>query len=163
MKTCRSLFRIALCACSAVLLSLARVSCLGAQSVAQWRYTASGEISSFAVTPLGNVVVRTPRQLVALDPTTGVASWTRDSLKGSDGHWWGLPLRDTPYGVLDLGDRLEVIDLQTGAKRWDTTTLPIGNPKGYLAAPERGLLLVYGQIQDSGALAAVDLAGCGVQ
>jgi outer membrane protein assembly factor BamB len=60
--------------------------------------------------------------------------------------------------VLDLGDRLEVIDLQTGAKRWDTTTLPIGNPKGYLAAPERGLLLVYGVIQDSGALAAVDLA-----
>jgi PQQ-like domain len=158
MNARRSLSGIVQSACTAALLSLAHMSCLDAQSAAQWRYVASAEISSFAVTPLGNVLVRTRDQLVALDPTTGAASWTRDSVRGSDGHWWALPLRDTPYGVIDLGDRLEVIDLQTGTKRWDTTTLPTGKPKGYVAAPERGLLLVYGATQDSGALIAVDLS-----
>jgi outer membrane protein assembly factor BamB len=134
------------------------VSRLNAQSAPQWRYAASAEISSFAVTAIGNVLVRVPGQLAALDPTTGAVSWRRDSLQGSDGHWWALPLRDTPYGVIDFGDRLEVIDLQTGTRRWDTTTLAIGTPRGYVAAPERGLLLVYGAIQDSGTLAAVDLS-----
>ena len=153
MSTYRSMIQVALCGL------VVAASHLSAQSTPMWRYTATAEIALGPVTPIGSLLFTTPGQLVALDPATGTASWKLEDLQITGDRWWISALSWTPYGLLDLGDRLAVIDLQTGARRWDTTTLLIGSLKGYLAVPERLLLLVYGVWgSDSSVLAAVDVA-----
>src|SRR5437867_761023 len=124
-------------------LILVSTASLSAQTAPQWRHTAPAEVSSFLVTPIGNVVVLSPGRAAALDPVSGVVTWARDSLRGSGDHWWFSTAPGTPFGLLDLGDRVEVLDLATGAKRWDTSALGPGGLKGYLPVPERTLLLVY--------------------
>ena len=143
--------------------TVAMLSCLWAGVLlaqsAQWRYGASGDITSVWVAPGGNVVVETTDQITALDPATGAPAWTRASLQGAHDHWWFTTAEDSAEGMLDLGDRLEAIDLKTGVTRWDTPSLGITTVKGYVAVGERRLLLVYGgSAQDSSALFAVDLA-----
>jgi outer membrane protein assembly factor BamB len=143
---------------SVAMLSCLCVPVLPAQS-AQWRYAASGDIRSIWVAPSGNVLVEMADQITALDPATGAPAWTRGSLQGAHEHWWFTTAEDSAEGMLDLGDRLEAIDLKTGVTRWDTPSLGITTVKGYLAVRERRLLLVYGgSAQDSAALFGVDLA-----
>ena len=140
-------------------LILVSTASLSAQTAPQWRHTAPAEVSSFLVTPIGNVVVLSPGRAAALDPVSGVVTWARDSLRGSGDHWWFSTAPGTPFGLLDLGDRVEVVDLATGAKRWDTSALGPGGLKGYLPVPERKLLLVYlAWGKDSSALVAADMA-----
>ena len=140
------------------MLSCLRVTVLSAQS-AEWRYAASGDVISVWVAPSGNVVVEMADQIAALDPATGAPAWTRASLPGAHEHWWFITAEDSTEGILDLGNRLEAIDVKTGVTRWDTPSLGITTVKGYLALEERRLLLIYGgSAQDSAALFGVDLA-----
>jgi outer membrane protein assembly factor BamB len=128
---------------------------LAAQSLPVWSHAAPSEIAFFRVTPLGNVVVATPGRLTALDPATGAASWVYEhSQPGSF-----TEVRETPYALFDFGDRIELIDLGTGAKQWSSEALGVASLKGHLAVPERGLLLVHaGGGPDSSVLLAVELA-----
>src|SRR6266571_1385715 len=140
-------------------LILLSTTSLPAQTTPQWRYTSPAEVSAFSVTPIGNVVVLAPGRVAALDPASGAVTWARDAVRGSGDHWWFSTAPGTPYGLLDLGDRVEVVDLESGAKRWDTSALGVGGLKGYLPVPERRLLLVYMEWgKDSSALVAADIA-----
>ncbi len=132
---------------------------LQSQSNPLWRYAAAGDIASTWVAWNGSVVVETPDQLTALDPATGAPAWTRAALHGAHEHWWFSTPLDSMNGVLDLGDRLELIDLRTGATHWDTPALAITSVRGYLTVPAQHLLLVYGaSASDSSVLFGVDVA-----
>ena len=132
---------------------------LMSQGTPAWRYAASGDISGLWLAPNAGLVVLTSDQIAALDPATGTPAWTRAGVHSAGEHWWFMTSEDSTEGVLDLGDRLEAVDLKTGVTRWDTPTLGITAVKGYLGVRGRGLLLVYGaSAQDSSVLFGVDLA-----
>jgi outer membrane protein assembly factor BamB len=131
---------------------------LMSQGTPAWRYTTSGDISGLWLAPNAGLVVLTADQIAAVDPATGTPAWTRAGVHSAREHWWFMTSEDSTEGVLDLGDRLEAVDLKTGVTRWDTPTLGIAAVKGYLGVDGRRLLLVYGaSAQDSSVLFGVDL------
>ena len=151
--------RLAVPAFVPLLLALLLPIGLASQDTPQWRYAAPADITTLWLAPNGDVVAAMPDQVAALDPATGSPAWTRTGVHAAREHWWFMTSEDSVQGVLDLGDRLDAIDLKTGVTRWDTPTLGITSVKGYLGVRGRGLLLVYGSsAQDSSVLFGVDLA-----
>jgi outer membrane protein assembly factor BamB len=145
--------------CAAV--TLLAVTPLAAQSAPLWRYAATAPVSFFQVTPLGNVVVATADGLVGLDPDSGTVIWTRDDLRNLEPASY-VAIRQSPFATVQVGERVELIDLVTGATRWSTP--PWADLEPYLPIPERGLLLAYGS-NDSleHVLVALDLETGGVR
>lgn len=129
------------------------------QAAPVWRYAAPGDITALWIAPNRSIVVLTSDQIAALDSATGAPAWTRTGVHGARDHWWFSATEDSTQGVLDLGDRLEAIDLKTGVTRWGTPPLGITTVRGFLGVRGRGVLLVYGSsTQDSSVLFAVDVA-----
>ena len=116
----------------------------------QWTWRASAPVQFQRLTLLGTLLVSTADGLTALDPARGAVAWTRDDvrrLKAPD--FEELP--DTRYGLLHLGEgagglkrRVELIDLTTGARLWDTRTLPIASVHGAFPALQRDMVVLVG-------------------
>lgn len=153
---------------STVRLGLAALlSCLASAAVAEplWTYDSDAEIVFQRLTPLGNLLISTETRLMAVDPESGQTLWTRDDVKKLKECNYD-EVANTPYGLLDLGDgvggmqrRIEVIDLQTGLKKWDSKDLPMNSSQGLFQVPQHDMLLMIG-VPKKGSkpvLVAVDL------
>ncbi len=140
-----------------------------AQETPLWRYTTTEKISFYQVTPLGDLMVGTKEEVVALDPETGDVRWSRNDILKKPG---GLvinpglfpgaafdPIPFSPYGVVRTNDGIVMIDLGTGETLWDSTAVPLDKVRGHLTVPRHNMLLVYGETPESKrTLVAVDIA-----
>lgn len=129
------------------------------QTPALWRYDAAADIRWVTMTPNDTLLLATAEQLMALDPATGKPLWTRSGLHGTGekGEWWFPIFIDSTAGLLDFGDHLEILNLHSGEKRWDTTNQPITRLKGYLTAPQGLLLVLAATRTDSSVLFGFDV------
>ena len=119
-----------------------------AQTAAAWRHQAFREITDFAVSATGAVMVLTDSSVVALDPADGRALWERRGKL----RYAGLGL--SMVGLLGATTRPDVVDLQTGTTRWSLGELPLREPYAYLPLDPLNLLLVTGA-SDAGPLTLV--------
>ena len=115
-----------------------------------WKLDAGGQIVFQRLTPLGNLLVSTEQSLRAVDPETGKTLWTRDDVKKLKECNYD-EISNTPYGLLDLGEgmggnnrRVEVIDLETGTRKWDSKDLPMNSSQGLFQVPQKNMLLLFG-------------------
>jgi len=144
------------------------------ESPTVWRYTSPADINYFTsaavprpadAAPFGTDVFRdvlliaNQTELAAIDPVTGGAIWTRKDLPDLRGvalDFVGV----TGYGVITRGDTMEIIDVRTGERRWDTGALSLLAVRGWLPLPGKDtLVLMYGRTAESAStLMAVELA-----
>jgi outer membrane protein assembly factor BamB len=101
-----------------------------------------GDLQFQRVSPLGTLLVSHAGGLTALDPATGKALWERADLKSFKECNYD-EIENTPYALLD-GKQFEVIDLQTGQKKWDSSKLPFKSSSGQMQIAHKRLLLVFG-------------------
>jgi outer membrane protein assembly factor BamB len=122
-----------------------------------WTFAATEDVTFMRLTPFGSVVVSTPDRLVALDPATGQPIWVRQDIKNLSAGGFDI-VSLTPYGVVRTKNGLAVLDVQTGATLWDSTTVPLDEVRGYIHVLEHRLMLVYGHKKPHGrALVAIDI------
>jgi outer membrane protein assembly factor BamB len=109
------------------------------------------------------LLVGTGTELSGVDPESGKTIWTRNDLPNL-----GLASIDlvgrTGFGVVTVGDTMEIIDLSTGAKQWRTDALSLA-AKGWLPSGDSEChLLLYGRTaQSQSTLMLVDLVTGAVQ
>jgi outer membrane protein assembly factor BamB len=122
-----------------------------------WRHAVTQDIVFLRLTSLGSVVVSTRDGLMALDPATGRPLWTRQDVKNlSAGAFDVIPL--TPYGVARSRNGIALLDLQTGATKWDSMSVPLEHVRGFFYVPEHGMMLLYGRARPDGrGLVAIDI------
>lgn len=143
------------------------------ESPALWRDTTTADINFYvsAAVPRshGNdsgedtryrrvLLVATEMSLAGLDGATGRTLWTRydlSNLKLAAVDFVGL----TGYGVVTRGDTMEIIDLRTGEKRWDTRTLSFTAARGWLPldGPDTAILMLGRTAESPTTLTAVQL------
>lgn len=109
-----------------------------------WTFT-GGDIQFQRVSPLGSLLVSHGKGLTALDQATGKALWERADLKGVKECNYD-ELANTPYGLID-GKQFEVIDLETGKTKWDSSKLPFKNSSGQFQVASKRMLVVFGAIR----------------
>jgi len=131
-------------------LALAGLAAVATAAEPMWTLTTEADIEFQRVTPLGNLLVGTDDGLMGIDPATGTRQWMRDDVKKLKGCNYE-EISNTPYGLLDLGEgvggtqrRVEVIDLATGEKRWDSEALPMNSSQGLYQAPQKRMLVMFG-------------------
>jgi putative pyrroloquinoline-quinone binding quinoprotein len=128
-----------------------------AQTNPLWRYTANDPVEFFSVSPLGSLVIGTDSSLSSVDGTTGAAMWIRDDIKDLDESNVVL-IPNSPFAVVTSRTEFEVIDLNTGARKWDWRSVSTASSYGQVPVVERRMLLVYGKRPNDGStLLAVDL------
>ena len=121
--------------CFVVLAAGARTA--GAQQPA-WRANIGADVKRLSLTVMGAVLVQTDQGVTAFAADSGTRLWSRPDLIEV------AAIGDMPLGVGRSGNGLRLIDLTTGADRWDFAKLGMANPTGYVSVPSRGELLVYG-------------------
>ncbi len=130
------------------------------QDTSLWRYTTDKKIEFYQVSTLGDLLVATKEEIVALNPETGEVRWSRDDiLKPPVGFIVGdrgpfpiqsfNPIPSTPYGVVRTNDGIVMIDVVTGSTLWDSTAVPLEKVRGHLTVPQQRMLLVYGETPES--------------
>jgi outer membrane protein assembly factor BamB len=122
-------------------ITLLAVMALGAQTPPTWRHATTAPIKLFRVTPLGTVIVGTRDGLVSLEPDSGTVIWTRGDLTDVGPAAYGA-IDHSPHAIVVAGERVELIDLVSGATRW--TTPVQGRLAPYVSIPEYGLVLASG-------------------
>jgi len=117
---------------------------------ALWTLDADSEIQFQSLTPLGSLLVSTEQALMAVDPATGKVLWKRDDIKKLKECNYD-EVAGTAYGMFDVGEgvggtqrRVEVIDLATGQKKWDSSGLPMASSQGVMVVPQKGMLIIAG-------------------
>ncbi len=104
-----------------------------------------GEIQFQKVSSLGSLIVSHSKGLTALDPATGKVIWERpDLVKFKECNF--DEIENTPYALLD-GKQFEVIDLETGKPKWDSSKLPFRNSQGQFQVAHKRLLVVFGTVK----------------
>ena len=143
------------------------------QSPSVWRYNSPTDINFHrdVVVPgsgdmaLGGgdqvrrlLLVASDSQVAGVDPVAGTVSWTRKDLPNLKGVALDV-VGWTGYGVITRGEKMEIIDLRTGERRWDTSDLSLLAARGWLPLPSQDLLiLMYGRTAESvSTLMAVEL------
>lgn len=122
-----------------------------------WTYDAPTVITDYRLSPLGDLLVTTPKSIIALDTETGAVKWQREDLHPKETGLTMLPL--TPSAIVRDGSDLTVVNLETGETRWNMSSLPVEKIHGFLPVPQIGALLVFGEADGSDkAIALVDLA-----
>lgn len=127
--------------------TLAAAAVFAAEPV--WTY-ATGNVEFQRVTPLGSLLVSHANGLSCVDPSTGKPLWDRPELKKFKECNYD-ELENTPYGLFEMSEGIggskryvEVVDLQTGKKKWDSSELPITSSQGEFQAPQQRLLVIFG-------------------
>jgi outer membrane protein assembly factor BamB len=133
---------------AAALVALALAAGAAAAATPQWTLTTDASIGFQRLTPLGTLLVGTDAMLGCVDPATGQWLWKREDLKKFKECNYD-EIANTPYGLLDLGAggsqrRVEVVDLATGQKKWDSEPLPMNSSQGLFQAPEKRMLVLFG-------------------
>ena len=130
-----------------------------AQDTPLWRYTTTEKIEFYRLTPLGDLVVGTKDNVVALNPETGAVLWSRDDILKPPGGFIVNPgpfpgaafdvIPFSPLGIVRTNDGIATIDLATGNTLWDSTAVPLDKVRGHLSVLDHGLVLVYGETAES--------------
>jgi len=143
------------------------------QSPSVWRYSTSTDINFYVDVAVPRpsdsqlagadqfrhvLLVASKGELAGVDPATGTATWTRTDLPDLKGVALDVVGR-TGYAVITRGEKMEIIDLRTGERRWDTGELSLRAARGWLPLPSEDLLiLMYGRTAESAStLMAVEL------
>ncbi|MDH5284469.1 MAG: PQQ-like beta-propeller repeat protein, partial [Gemmatimonadota bacterium] len=90
-----------------------------------WRYPIRQPVRVQRQTSTGHLLVGAERTLAALDLMTGQPVWRRDDLPDLGKTWVDTDRRDSVL-ILQTRNGFAVLDLVTGATRWDSTALPQG-------------------------------------
>ena len=134
--------------CSAVLLAAPAVS-----RAATPAWTRDVRVYEFQrLSPLGTLLVSDTSGFACVDPATGKTLWNREDLRSLKPYNFDV-LAGTPYGLVEFSEarhrRIEVVDLETGRKKWDSTQLPIRSSQGQFQVPYRRQLVMFGTAADS--------------
>ena len=115
----------------------------------RWTYTTKGIVFQ-RLTSLGTLLVSSDDALRVINPADGSVVWERKDLaKFKECNF--DEIENTPYGMLDIGEgmggrmrHVEVIDLQTGQKKWDSEGLPILSSQGQIQVAHKRMLVIFG-------------------
>ena len=105
------------------------------------------------------LVVGTKTELVGVNASTGAVLWSRKDRADINGAAvtiaWG-----SGFGIISGHDTLEVFDLRTGGKRWDSGSLSVIAARGWLPSPgtDTAIVLLGRTANSPTTLMAVDLA-----
>ncbi|HKW40093.1 MAG TPA: PQQ-binding-like beta-propeller repeat protein, partial [Gemmatimonadales bacterium] len=144
------------------------------ESPALWRYTSPSDINFFFTTGIPRphdvtassgdayeriLIVGNKTELAGVDATTGAVLWSRKDLGNLKRAALDLAW-STGLGVVWRSDTMQIIDLRTGVKRWDTGSLSFQVARGWLPSPGADTaLLVLGRTATSATtLTSVDIA-----
>jgi len=135
---------------AAAALALALLAPAAPAATPQWTLTTDTGIEFQRLTPLGTLLVGTDGLLGCVDPATGQWQWKREDLKKFKECNYD-EIANTPYGLLEVGagpggiqKHVEVVDLATGQKKWDSEPLPMNGSQGLFQAPARRMLVLFG-------------------
>ena len=144
------------------------------ESPALWRYTSPSTINFYFSTAIPRahdvtsrsgdayerfLLVGNKTELAGINTSTGAVRWSRKDLGdlktvSLDVAW------NSGFGIVSRHDTMEVLDLHTGLKRWDSGSLSFVAARGWLPSP--GLdtaILILGRTANSAmTLMAVDIA-----
>jgi len=139
---------IAGAAATVLLVALGAVTPARAEQL--WTLTTPKSIVFQRLTPLGSLLVSTEDGLMGVDAATGKTLWTRSDVQKLKECNYD-EIANTSYGLIEFGEgvggaqrRIEVIDLTTGVKKWDSTELPMNSSQGQLQVPQQGMLVMCG-------------------
>ena len=119
------------------------------ESPALWRYTSPSAINFYWTANLMRAVDRTSStgddfdhlllvaaktELDGVSPATGTLLWSRKDLPDLKAATLDI-LGATGFAIVTLSDTMQLIDLRTGQKRWDTNTLGFNVARGWLPSP----------------------------
>ncbi len=144
------------------------------ESPALWRYTSASEINFHSSADLPRprdrtsaagdaydrlLLVGTKTELAGVDPVTGAVVWTRKDLADLKGVSLDVAW-NTGFAIITRRDTMEIIDLRTGLKRWDSGSLSFLAARGWLPSPAADTaMLILGRTAGSAStLMAVDVA-----
>lgn len=115
-----------------------------------WTLTTPKTIVFQRLTPLGSLLVSTEENLMGVDAATGKTLWTRSDVQKLKECNYD-EIANTSYGLIEFGEgvggtqrRIEVIDLTTGEKKWDSAELPMNSSQGQVQVPQKGMLVMCG-------------------
>jgi outer membrane protein assembly factor BamB len=135
---------------TAIVLTLALGATPPADAEQLWTLTTPKSIVFQRLTPLGSLLVSTDDALIGVDAATGKTLWTRSDIQKLKECNYD-EIANTSYGLVEFGEgvggtqrRVEVIDLTTGEKKWDSTDLPMNSSQGQLQVPQKGMLVMCG-------------------
>jgi outer membrane protein assembly factor BamB len=135
-------------AVGALLLAAAAIPPTHAETL--WSFTTPKEIVFQRLTPLGSLLVSTDDGLMAVDATSGKTLWTRSDIQKLKECNYD-EIANTSFGLVEFGEgvggtqrRIEVIDLVTGEKKWDSSDLPMNSSQGQIQVPQHGMLVMCG-------------------
>jgi hypothetical protein len=92
---------------------------LARQTEPAWAYHAAGEVSRFAVTAIGDLLVADSSGVRALEPVTGQVRWHRPDAFAF--HTLGA----VDLVILETPAHWEVTEMATGTARWTGRDLPL--------------------------------------
>jgi len=144
------------------------------ESPALWRYTSPSTINFYFSTAIPRthdvtsrsgdayerlLLVGTKTELAGINTSTGAVRWSRKDLAdiknvSLDIAW------NSGFGIVSRHDTMEVFDLRTGLKRWDSGSLSVVAARGWLPSPDPDTaILMLGRTANSATtLMAVDIA-----
>jgi len=144
------------------------------ESPALWRYTSPGTINFYFSTAIPRahdvtsrsgdayerlLLVGSKTELAGVNASTGAVQWSRKDLAdiknvSLDIAW------NSGFGVVSHHDTMEVLDLRTGLKRWDSGSLSFVAARGWLPSPglDTAILMLGRTANSATTLMAVDLA-----
>lgn len=107
-----------------------------------WRCRVGGKPAVFRTILGAYFLVGHGGTLTAIDPVTGRTVWQRTDMPDL-GRTSLMTSRVDPYALAQSGDRFAVLDMRTGATRWDSKSLPPGTVvREYFRLSEQNLLLM---------------------
>src|SRR5439155_1335054 len=143
------------------------------ESPALWRYTSPSTINFYSSTAIPRahdvtsrsgdayerlLLVGTKTELAGVNTSTGAVLWSRKDLADIKNASLDIAW-NSGFGVVSRRDTMEIFDLRTGLKRWDSGSLSFVTARGWLPSP--GLdtaILVLGRTANSATtLMAVDV------
>ncbi len=118
-----------------------------------WQQTFSGNIEWQRLTATGHLLVCTGDALCAVNPEDGTILWSSEEMKGIDEEKCDL-LDYTPYALITKGkgifkagqSKLTLIDVTTGAEKWNTEEIGITNSSGNFLLPQSNALIIVGAL-----------------
>jgi outer membrane protein assembly factor BamB len=144
------------------------------ESPALWRYTSPSAINFFFSTSMPRpheltslsgdaderlLLVGNKTELAGVNPATGAVMWSRKDL--ADLKAVSLDIAwNSGFGIVSRRDTMEIFDLRTGLKRWDSGSLSFLTARGWLPSPsaDTAVLMLGRTAQSPTTLMAIDIA-----
>ena len=144
------------------------------ESPALWSYTSPSKINFYFSTDMPRardftsmsgdayerlLVVGTKTELAGVNASTGAVLWSRKDRADINGAALAIAW-NSGFGIISGHDTLEIFDLRTGGKRWDSGSLSVLAARGWLPSPgtDTAIVLLGRTANSPTTLMAVDVA-----